>query len=254
MTRAFADHFSAVAATYASYRPTYPEALFALLAEVAPGRSRVWDCACGNGQASVGLAPYFDEVIATDASAEQIAAAAPHERVHYAVAPAEASGLGDASVDLITVAQALHWFNFTDYFAEARRVLRPGGIFACWSYDLLSVGAADLDRILRKFYLERVGPFWPPQRRHVENGYSEIPFPFEAIAHPGFAMTATWSLQALLGYCRSWSAVKNFRKAHETDPVEELDEHLRPLWGGESRSISWPLLVRIGRNVRATGS
>ncbi len=159
----FADHFSAASADYARYRPDYPDRLFAYLADRAPGRRRAWDCATGNGQAARGLARHFAEVIATDASAQQIASAPPHRRVSYRVAPAEDSGLPDESVELITVAQALHWFDRPRFWPEARRVLVPRGVIAVWCYDLLSIDA-EVDAVVGRLYRDVVGPYWPPER------------------------------------------------------------------------------------------
>lgn len=249
MTDAFADHFTSVAADYASFRPTYPAALFAWLADIVPGRALAWDCAAGSGQASRGLAAHFERVIATDASAAQIAAAASHPRVEYRVAPAEASGLPDGVVDLVTVAQALHWFDLDRFYAEARRVLKPGGVLAVWTYGVLSVAGEAVDARARAFYRETVGPYWPPERRHVESGYRTLPFPFAELETPAFRMEASWSLPELLGYFRSWSATARYLAERGHDPVEALAAELAPLWGSspDHRTITWPLALRVGR-------
>ena len=249
MTDAFADHFTSVAADYASFRPTYPAALFAWLADIVPGRALAWDCAAGSGQASRGLAAHFERVIATDASAAQIAAAASHPRVEYRVAPAEASGLPDGVVDLVTVAQALHWFDLDRFYAEARRVLKPGGVLAVWTYGVLSVAGEAVDARARAFYRETVGPYWPPERRHVESGYRTLPFPFAELETPAFRMEASWSLPELLGYFRSWSATARYLAERGHDPVEALAAELASLWGSPSdrRTITWPLALRAGR-------
>lgn len=246
---AFADHFSGVAATYAGFRPTYPPALFAWLARQTPGRQLAWDCAAGSGQASIDLAGHFDHVVATDASAEQIAAAAPHPRIAYRVAPAEASGLADASVDLITVAQALHWFDLDRFYAEARRVLKPSGILAVWTYGVLVLDDARLDERVQVFYRDTVGPYWPPERHHVATGYRELSFPFAEIAVPPVHMETRWTLPQLLGYLRSWSATARYVAAHGSDPVAALAAELAPLWGepAQARAMAWPLSVRVGR-------
>lgn len=248
MTRTFNDHFAPVAASYADFRPTYPAELFAWLATLVPRRELAWDCAAGSGQASVDLAEYFARVVATDASRAQIDAAVPHPRIDYRVAPAEASGLAAASVDLVTVAQALHWFDLAGFYAEVRRVLRPGGVLAVWTYGVLSVEGAEVDALVQSFYHDTVGPYWPPERVHVENGYRTLPFPFEEIAAPPFAMEARWLLPQLLGYFRSWSATGRFIAANGHDPVAVLEERLAPLWReGETRRVTWPLAQRVGR-------
>jgi len=249
MSQTFKDHFAPVAASYVDFRPHYPPALFAWLATLAPRRDLAWDCAAGSGQASSDLAAHFARVVATDASPAQIDAASPHPRIEYRVAPAEASGLPDASVDLVTVAQALHWFDLTGFYAEVRRVRRPGGVLAVWTYGVLTVAGAEVDALVQRFYHDTVGPYWPPERAHVENGYRSLPFPFVEIAAPPFAMEASWTLPQLLGYFRSWSATGRFAAANGCDPVTLLEEQLAPLWGeeGQGRKVIWPLSLRVGR-------
>ena len=245
---AFADHFAPVANDYDRHRPGYPDTLFAFLAETAPATSRVWDCATGTGQAARGLADYFDEVLATDASAGQVEQAEGPANVHYRVAPAEASGLEDASVDLVTVAQALHWFDLPAFYDEVRRVLRPGGVVAVWSYNLLEIGP-EVDAVVERLYRDRLGAYWPAERRHVETGYRDLPFPFEAITAPAFAMEAAWTLPDLTGYLQTWSAVARCRAAEGTDPVAEVEDALCAAWGPPDtpRSVRWPLTLRAGR-------
>lgn len=244
----FKDYFSAHAAHYAQFRPHYPEALFAYLASIAPDRTLAWDCATGNGQAAVALAQHFHQVIATDASERQIESTEQHERVQYRVASAERSGLKDRSLDLITVAQALHWFDLPAFFVEAQRVLKADGVVAVWAYNLLTV-APEVDAVVNRFYRETTGPFWPPEREMIEAGYSTIEFPFEKTATPHFEMRASWTLEQLLGYLRTWSATQRFIGARGFDPVDSLGEELRPFWSeaDEQRTVRWPLDVRVGR-------
>lgn len=249
----FADHFAPVAASYADFRPSYPPALFAWLATLVPRHELAWDCAAGSGQASVDLAAHFQRVVATDASRAQIDAAILHPRIDYRVAPADASGLAPASVDLITVAQALHWFDLAAFYAEVRRVLCPDGVLAVWSYGVLTVEGAEADRLVQQFYHDTVGPYWPPERAHVENGYRSLAFPFEEIDAPPFAMEAVWTLPQLLGYFRSWSATGRYIAANGHDPVTALAEQLAPRWGepGRGRLVTWPLALRVGRSAMA---
>jgi SAM-dependent methyltransferase len=244
----FKDHFSGHATAYAQFRPRYPDELIRYLSSITARRSIAWDCATGNGQAAVALAAHFDRVIATDASAQQIENAEPHERVRYTVAPAEASGLDAESVDLITVAQALHWFDIPAFFAEARRVLTPGGIVAVWAYNLLSV-SPEIDELVNEFYRDTTGPFWPPERAIIESRYSGIAFPFEEITAPAFEMHAEWTLDQLLGYLRTWSATQRFIAARGFDPVDSLGPRLREIWGlaDDRRLVRWPLTVRVDR-------
>lgn len=245
---AFKDHFSGHAADYTRYRPGYPHALFAWLAQQAPARERVWDCATGNGQAAVGLAEFFDHVIATDASAQQIAAAKAHPRVRYTVAPAEDSGVAAHSVDLISVGQALHWFHFPAFYAEAARVLKPGGVLAAWSYGLMQVNPA-VDASVWRLYEPITGPYWPPERRYVEERYRTLPFPLDEIAAPPFAMEAEWTLEQLIGYLGTWSAVQRYRQERGVDPLSLIAEELTAAWGevAAPQRVVWPLFMRVGR-------
>jgi len=244
----FADHFSAVSAGYAAFRPRYPDALFDLLADAAPARKAAWDCATGSGQAAVGLARHFARVFATDASEEQIAHATQHPRVTYGVARAEASGLDARSVDLVTAAQAVHWFDRPRFWAEARRVLRPGGVVAVWTYWFLSI-APELDTIVRRFYSDIVGPFWPPERKLTEDRYRTIEFPFAEFAVPEFTIEQRLTLEGVAGYIRTWSATRGFIKARGHDPVDALITELAPVWGDPAtpRLARWPVAVRAGR-------
>jgi SAM-dependent methyltransferase len=244
----FADHFSGVSAGYAAFRPHYPDALFDLLAEVAPAHDAAWDCGTGSGQAAIGLARHFTHVVATDASDAQIAHATPHPHVTYRVAPAEASGLDDRSVDLVTAAQAVHWFDRPRFWAEARRVLRPKGVVAVWTYRLFSI-AAELDAIVRRFYEDTVGPFWPPERRLTEDRFRTIEFPFAEFAVPEFTIEQQVTLDDVAGYIRTWSATRGFVQRHGRDPVDDLIVKLAPVWGDPrtARLARWPVAVRAGR-------
>ncbi|OLP20386.1 SAM-dependent methyltransferase [Leptolyngbya sp. 'hensonii'] len=242
------DHFSGVAAQYARFRPRYPADLFAYLASLISTPTLAWDCATGTGQAAIALAEYFPQVIATDASAEQITHADPHSQVDYRVAPAEQSGLNSGSVDLITVAQALHWFNLPAFYAEAKRVLRPAGVLAIWCYGHLEIPGDILQQIADTFYNETVGPYWPPERRIVEAGYRTLEFPFIEIETPGFAIESLLTLTQLTGYLSTWSATQRYVKATGQNPIPTLTEELEPHWGnpGTPRPIRWPLSLRVG--------
>lgn len=259
--RGFSDHFSAVAGPYARHRPDYPPALFDHLAQLCSGEPRTlraWDCATGSGQAAVALAGRLGRVLASDASPAQLAAM--HRGAPPKGAPprgggrllafgclAEDSALADASVDLITVAQALHWFDIEAFWAEVRRVLRPGGLVAVWCYQLLTVTPA-VDRVVRRYYHRVVGPYWPPERRHVEAGYRGLPFPFEEEPWPAMEAVHRWRLEDLLGYLGTWSAAERYREARGEDPREEIAGELRRAWGEpRQRPARFPLSGRIGR-------
>jgi SAM-dependent methyltransferase len=246
----FPDHFSANAASYARYRPDYPPKLFSYLSGLAPARRRAWDCATGNGQAALGLAAHFDEVVATDASAKQLAEAAPHPRVTYRVAPAEDSGLPEGSFDLVTAAQAAHWFDRPRFWREVRRVLVPGGVVAVWCYALFR-STPEIDRVIDRLYRDVVGPYWPPERRLTEDRFRSLDFPFPEIAPPAFRMEKRWTLAELEGYLTTWSAARRYREARGGDPVDEVRQDLTRAWGSPAaaRNIRWEIGMRVGRSA-----
>jgi SAM-dependent methyltransferase len=243
------DYFSTQAAAYATFRPTYPRELFQFVAASAPARTLAWDCGTGSGQAASALADDFERVIATDTSAKQLAEATPHPRIDYRVAPAESSGLGDRVADAVTVAQALHWFDIPRFFAEARRVLVPGGILAVWTYNDPVLDDAGLDRMLQRFNRETVGAYWPAERQLVRDGYRTIPFPFTPVATPEILLAREWTLAELAGYVRSWSATARYAAERATDPVVALETELAGAWGDPTtrRVIRWPLVLIAGR-------
>ncbi|MDX1509219.1 MAG: class I SAM-dependent methyltransferase [Woeseiaceae bacterium] len=222
----FKDYFSDRSSLYARYRPGYPQALFGELAALCRRHDLAWDCATGNGQAAVAIADHFKQVIATDASAEQIASAIEADAVDYRVAHAESSGLDTASVDLVTVGQALHWFDRPRFFAEVERVLAAGGVLAAWCYELCHVDAA-CDAIVAELYDNIVGEFWPPERRLIEEGYASIELPGEALRVGEFAMSANWTAADMLGYLRTWSACERYEKHYGEDPVERTAGRLQ---------------------------
>lgn len=259
----FEDHFSTLAAAYARHRPQYPPELFDFLASCAPARRLVWDVGTGNGQAAAALAERFERVLATDASAAQIAQAAPHERVVFAAEPAErtslpsaggggATGAGGASaaagVDLITVAQAVHWFDLDAFYAEVRRVAGPRAVLAVWCYK---GGLIDprIDELMQYFYTDVVGSYWSPRVRLADENYRSLPFPFAELPAPEFVAVARWRLDDLLGYLATWSAVQTFAHVHRRDPRDLIREPLAALWGDANtvREVRWRLGLRVGR-------
>lgn len=244
-----ADHFSRVASAYASCRPGYPERLFDYLAGLVSRHELAWDCAAGSGQATIPLARRFRRVMATDISAAMLQLAPRHPAVRYRAAPAEASGLRAGTADLVTVAQALHWLDSQTFYAEATRVLVPGGVLAVWSYGVQYLDEPALDSVIRHFYADIVGPYWPPGRCHVDSGYSTLPFPFPELESPVLSMEEMWSLAQLLGYIGTWSATQLFREAVGHDPLDQLRQELVQHWGDPSlaRRVRWPLSLRVGR-------
>lgn len=244
---AFHDHFSDQPQAYAQSRPTYPRELFDWLATLTPRGSTVWDCATGNGQAAAELAQRFDKVIATDASASQLEHAELRDNIEYRVATAEQSGLDDASVGLVTIAQALHWFEFDRFWEEVRRVLKPGGAVVAWCYGLHQIEPA-IDDVIERFYRGPVDPYWLPQRDHVDALYATIPFPFERIETPTFEMRLNWKCEQCLAYLRTWSATKRFEQDKGFDPVASIEGELRELWHDDAiKPVRWPMGVLAGR-------
>jgi SAM-dependent methyltransferase len=242
------DHFSEQAAAYHQFRPVYPPALTGFLASRSPGRSLAWDCGCGSGQFTAGLAGWFDRVVATDLSFEQIRQAQKTPKIAYVASLSEQSPLSDSCTDLIVAAQSLHWFPLDRFYAEVRRVSKPGGIVAAISYGLLEVSPG-IDRQIRRLHCDIVGSFWPPERRHVDTGYAELDFPFNELDPPGLTMKDHWTLMRLVGYLSTWSAVRQYMNAHGTDPIELVRKELEAAWGDPNvrRTVKWPLTVKVGK-------
>ncbi|MEZ5460498.1 class I SAM-dependent methyltransferase [Dokdonella sp.] len=244
----FKDHFSAHAAIYREARPQYPAALFEFLVAQVATPQLAWDAGCGNGQASVDLSRYFNRVIGTDPSAEQIANATPRPNIEYRIEPAEQSSIADDSVDLVCVAQALHWFDLPRFHEEARRVLKPGGVVAFWSYADCQVDT-EVDAQKDRVYIDLTGPYWPPERALVESGYASLPFPFERIEAPNFYLRMQWNVDRYLAYLRSWSASQRYMRALEQDPVSLVEADLRRAWGSPDRvrEVHWDFHLHCGR-------
>jgi len=241
------DHFSAVAADYANFRPDYPSTLYDWLLAHSTPSANVWDVGCGSGQASLALAQRFASVTATDISAEQIAHASQRANLHYVLAPAEHSGLPSQSVDLVTVAQALHWFDLPRFQQEVQRVLKPGGLLAEWTYSPIHLEDVTLNAILQRFYVEVATPWWPPGREHVENGYALLPFPFARLPDPGFSIQREMTLPQLIGYVRSWSAISRYISAKKSDPTGALATELGQVMKlAEQIAVSWVVKLRAG--------
>jgi SAM-dependent methyltransferase len=246
-TPKFKDHFSQSAASYAAHRPTYPIELVNFLADTARRTECAWDCGCGSGQLSTLLAERFDRVYATDASAKQIENAVQHPQVEYTCAPAEASGLSDATIDLVVAAQAAHWFDLPAFYNEVRRVGRPGSIIALVTYGMVKIDQ-HLDRIIGRFYWDVIGPYWPPERRLVEEGYRSLDFPFTEIKAPDLDIAVSWTLSDFLGYVDTWSAVGAMEKAIGPAPRNRFNQELSDAWvpAEEKRLVHWPLSLRVG--------
>ena len=184
--------------------------------------------------------------VAIDPSAEQIHSAVPHERVRYTITPAERMPVEDASADLITAAAAAHWFPHDAFHAEVRRVLKPGGIIALWTYWNAHI-SPPVDAVLERFQFTVVGPYWPPERKYVNSAYRDLPFPFTDIPAPMMNVRMDWNLEHFIGYLGTWSAVERYKEVHGTDPIDLVRGDLRSAWGEGERPVRWPLAMRIGR-------
>lgn len=247
----FTDLFSEKSATYAQARPTYPDSLYQFVAGAAPARDRAWDCATGNGQAAIGLARHFGAVEATDASEQQVANAIAAPGVHYSVQPAESTRFEPASFDAVCIAQALHWFDLDRFYAEVRRVLKPGGVIAVWGYGWTRV-SPEVDRAFERHLLAKIEPYWPEQNALLIAGYRTIPFPFEPIETPVFRIEVRWTLEQLLTYAETWTATRRYLAEHGRGILDETADALRKAWGDEeSRIATMDLAMRCGRHVVA---
>lgn len=241
------DYFSHQSKAYAAFRPSYPDELYHFIFQYVNGRSAAWDCATGNGQVARHLASHFDRVDATDISEQQLENAVHAKNIFYSVSPAEHTSFEASRFDLITVAQALHWFNIPQFYNEVCRTGKPGGILAVWGYSLLTV-APDIDELFMNFYRNTVGSYWDEARRLVEEHYCNIPFPFEEIASPEFYIKVEWSIPQFTGYLSSWSATQKYIRTHNQDPVEVFKEELRTRWkDGDTKVVTFPVFLKLGR-------
>ncbi len=241
----FTDNFSKQAGLYARYRPVYPEELYWYVTGRCGARGMAWDCGTGNGQAAVSLSKYFERVVATDASAEQISHAMPMVNVVYSVEVAERTSLADRSVDLVTVGNAVHWFDLDPFYAEVNRVLRSGGVIAVWCYGNPSVND-EIDAIVRQYHDEVMGAYWMEGSRIVEGEYSGLAFPFAEVERRVFYATKEFSLEDMLQFLRTWSATQRFVDARGYDPVEGLREALGRAWGDDVRVVRWKVVCVSG--------
>lgn len=245
----FEDHYSGHAGAYARHRPRYPDALFAWLATVINGRALAWDAGTGNGQVAVALAEHVERVVATDASADQLAHAIPHQRVAYRNEPSDRVSLSDGSVDLITAGAAAHWFALEGFYREIRRVGKPGAIVALFSYGPRDFEADKVGPIIQRFNDEILDGFWPERIQYVHDRYASLPFPFEELAMPPFTMTAEWNLAELLAFLETWSASQRFFQERGTRATDAIAAELARAWGdpGHRREIRCPLFARVAR-------
>ena len=243
----FHDHFSGQSADYSSFRPGYPAALFEQIASLASAHHLAWDCATGNGQAALGLTPFFGAVVATDVSRQQVSQARRHDRVAYIVGAAERSPFRNRNVDVITVAQAVHWFDLKRSYAEVRRVAKPGGVLAVWCYHFPAINP-EVDAVFRRLY-DVLGDCRPAEWRLIESGYAELAFPFEEISLPRFQIACRWTLGRLLDFVRTASACQRYLRETGTDPTDVVRLELEVAWGDvfEEQDVVWPIVLKLGR-------
>lgn len=243
----FTDLFSAKADLYAIARPRYPDDLFAFIASQAPSPERAWDCGTGNGQAAISLAKHFSAVFASDPSQEQIkqATAAPH--VHYSIQRAEQTAFPAQQFDALCVAQALHWFAFDSFFAEVKRIAKPGAIFAAWGYSWPAI-APNFDQTFQSVIRDVIEPYWAPQNRLLWNAYADVPFPFAKLHTPTFHIAVHWTFPQFWAYIGTWSAIRTCTTKIGNQFMVSAESALRPLWGNPEvpRSIAMPLYVLAG--------
>lgn len=245
-TGQFVRHFGAHSTQYFAGRPRYPSALFHFLAMSCAATRSAWDCATGNGQAALGLARRFATVLATDPSPEMIALAVPHKRVRYEVTKYD-TRLPDHSVDLVTVAQALHWLQLDEFLRETRRILVPGGVLAAWCYGGCRV-TPELDGLFDHFYSVTLGPYWSAERRHVDNGYQAIALPIDELPAPPLQIVEEWRVAQYLAYIRTWSGVAQCIAARGEEPILAFEAEVTRAWGAtRGRTVRWPLHFRVGQ-------
>jgi ubiquinone/menaquinone biosynthesis C-methylase UbiE len=241
------DNFSKQSDLYSRFRPGYPRQLFDFLLPLVPDKKAAWDCGTGNGQVAVKLSMYFKEVYATDLSLAQIENADKKENIFYSVETAEKTLFPGNKFDLITVAQAIHWFEFNSFYKEAHRTLKPGGVIVAIGYDIFRINKK-IDLLIDKFYIDTTGPYWDKERKYVDEHYLTIPFPFKEIITPGFSMNYNWKFEQVTGYLNTWSAVQHYTRKNNENPVEKFSEELKKVWGDVlKRKVTFPIFARTGR-------
>lgn len=240
------DNFSVQSAEYAQFRPTYPQELYEFLLSLLSENNTAWDCATGNGQVARELAKHFKQVFGTDISENQLKHAAQKENISYLVENSEKSSFSDQTFDLITVAQAIHWFDFDAFYAEVKRTLKPHGIFAAFGYGVMQIDTK-VDVVITKLYRLILGKYWDEERKYIDEKYQTIPFPFEEIATPELSIKTIWNFDQLIGYLNTWSALQHYKKANNSNPIEIIITELEEAWDAEDKEVTFPIILRVGR-------
>lgn len=240
------DNFSVQSKGYSKFRPGYPDEMIEYILSFVKAKSTALDVATGNGQVAALLANYFDKVYATDISQNQLDNAVKKENIIYSLQKAEETNFDDAQFDLITIAQAIHWFDFNRFYKEVYRILNVKGIIAIIGYGLLKTNTAT-DKIISRFYHDIVGSYWDPERRYLDENYTALPFPFNEIyTDRQFKNTYTWTFEQLTGYLETWSAVQHYIKKNNKNPLDIIREELEQSWQKSDRKVTFPLLLRLG--------
>lgn len=240
------DNFSQQSQLYQAFRPTYPAELYGFMLSLVRNRDCAWDCGTGNGQVARELAGHFKKVHATDISRQQLEQAPVHPNIVYSIQQAEVPAFPDHYFDLITVAQAIHWFDFERFYHEVNRTIKSGGIFAIIGYGLIKT-FPEADRIISRFYREIVGPYWDEERKYVDKKYQTIPFPFLEIKSPEFNSIFKWDFEHLIGYLETWSAVKHYKKQTRNNPLDLIYDELEACWNDTIRTVKFPVFTRIAQ-------
>ncbi|PHN03213.1 class I SAM-dependent methyltransferase [Flavilitoribacter nigricans] len=241
------DNFSRQSGAYAKFRPVYPPELYQFIFGQLTHFDRAWDCGTGNGQVAAALATRFGDVEATDISAQQLERAVRKPNIHYSCQAAETADFPADHFDLITVGQAIHWFDHDRFYPKVQEVLKTGGVLAEFGYRLFRSTPA-INEVIDHFYQEIIGPYWDEERRHIDDGYARIPFPLEPIPAPVLFMEYRWTWDELLGYLSTWSSVQHYLRQRKTDPVALIRAELEKAWAGaDHRGIRFEILLRIGR-------
>jgi SAM-dependent methyltransferase len=245
------DYFSEQSDNYALYRPSYPDAFFSFVNSLLPHTAKAWDCGTGNGQVAAKLAPFFDVVYATDISQSQLDNAVQMGNIHYSQQPAEQTNFPTDFFDLIIVGQAIHWFDFERFYAEAARTAKNGTVICIIGYGKLMINEP-LDTVINQLYSGILRGYWPAERRYIDDQYNTVPFPFPLVDTPAFSHKLHWTFEQLCGYLQTWSAVKQYSKAHQQNPVDMIAEDLRAAWGtATQQEVSFPMLVKLGKIIKA---
>ncbi len=241
------DNFSKQANLYAKFRPGYPDELFDFLFSLLTEKNTAWDCGTGNGQVALQLSKQFADVYATDISASQIANAVSKENIHYSKISAEETSFPENMFDMVTVGQAIHWFNFDKFYKEVNRTLKPGGLIAVFGYGLLTVNK-EIDLLITDFYKNTTGPYWDVERKYIDENYKTIPFPFAEIKTPAFCSKYHWELESVEGFLNTWSAVQHYIKKNSENPVNLVIDKLKKVWGNNvKREVLFPIFMRAGK-------